>query len=124
MASKKFHVGDVLTVTTGNLLGPRHLKGLYELLRHLCGEDIYTHQIPRVLDQCAPKILLQHPQLAGETGEGVTPSNHKEWLDGVVLRYGEYLDIEPLAPGEHYSIDPLSEAAEMVHPSNIVVIQR
>lgn len=32
-----FHLGDILTVTTGELLSPRHLEGVDELLTHLIG---------------------------------------------------------------------------------------
>jgi len=124
MTTKKFHVGDVLSVTTGKLLGPNKMDGLYEILRHLCGESIYTHQIPRVLPQCGPLVLKQHPQLAAVTGDGVTAESYQQWLAGVVAEFGELLDIEPLADGDHYSIDPISEAAEHFAPNRIAVMGR
>ena len=122
MSTKKVHVGDVLSVTTGKLLGPNKMDGVYEILRHLCGEDIYTHQIPRVLPQCGPLVLKQHPQLAAVTGDGVTAVTYQQWLGSVIAEFGEQLDIEPLAAGEHHSIEPLSELAEHFAPSRIAVM--
>lgn len=124
MATKKFHIGDVLSVTTCQILGPNKMDGLYKILKHLCGEEIYTHQLPRVMRQCGPLLLKQHPQLAAVTGSGVTADTYQQWLAGVVAEFGEQLDIEPLADGEHYSIDPLSELAEHVPPNRIAALGR
>ena len=30
--TRYFHIGDVLTITTGCLLSPRHMEGVYDIL--------------------------------------------------------------------------------------------
>lgn len=44
---KRFHLGDVLSITTGHLLSPRHMEGVYEILNHMTGDQLFTHQLPR-----------------------------------------------------------------------------
>lgn len=48
MTTKTFHLGDILTITTGRLVSPRHMEGVYDILNWMTGEDLLvTHQIPR-----------------------------------------------------------------------------
>lgn len=120
---KQFHIGDILSVTTGTLVSPRLITGVYDILGFMTGESLYTHQLPRVSDEAAPVLLRQHPQLASVDARGVTPENHKAWLAEQVERYGETLPVEPMTANEHERIDPMSELAEKVHPSRIVVVK-
>lgn len=123
MSVKEFHVADLISVTADKMLGPNGVDGLYALLQHMCGEEVYTHQVPRLLKQCAPYLLKKYPALASVQTEGVTEANHQEWLAIVVKQFGETLAVESLPPGEHYSIDPVSEAAEKFHPSHISLVK-
>ena len=60
----KFHIGDVLSITTGKMVSPTGMDGIYKILNFMTGEDLYTHQLPRAMRVCAPHLLQQHPQLA------------------------------------------------------------
>ena len=122
MSTKRFHLGDVLTVTTGKLLSPAGMTGVYAILKHLTGEPIFTHQIGRVLGEATPHLLAQFPALAAETGEDVTPEGHSLWLVEKSRIYGEWFDVAQLPEHAHESIDPVSELAEKVHPDRIVTI--
>lgn len=61
--TRDFHLGDVLTVTTGRLLSPRHMEGIYDLLQFMTGQPVFTHQLGRVSDECKPSLYRQHPWL-------------------------------------------------------------
>lgn len=122
MSTKRFHLGDVLTVTTGKLLCPAGMSGVYAILKHLTGEPIFTHQIGRVLGEAAPHLLAQFPALAAEKGDDVTPEGHALWLVEKSRIYGEWFDVSPLPEHAYESIDPISELAEKVHPDKIVTI--
>ena len=122
MSTKRFHLGDVLTVTTGKLLSPAGMSGVYAILEHLTGEPIFTHQIGRVLGEAAPHMLAQYPALAAEKGDDVTPEGHARWLAEKSRIYGEWFDVSPLPEHAHESIDPISELAEKLHPDKIVTI--
>lgn len=123
MGTREFDLGDVLTVTTGNLLSPRGIRGAYEVCSFLAGEPVYSHQIGRVLDEAAPVVLRQHPQLAGITSEGVNDKASLEtWLAGMKARFGETLPLTPMTADEHERIDPESELAEKVHPDRLMIV--
>ncbi|MEY5098406.1 MAG: hypothetical protein RJA36_1125 [Pseudomonadota bacterium] len=122
MTTKRFHVSDVLTVTTGKLLSHRGMEGVYEILKHLTGEPIFTHQIGRVLQEAAPHVLQQFPPLAGVSADDVSAENYSAWLRAIVAEHGEWLDVAPMPEHAHESIDPISELAEKVHPDRIVTI--
>jgi len=123
MNTKRFHLGDVLSVTTGRLLSPRHMAGVYEILNHMTGDSLFTHQLPRASRECEPFLRQQFPALADETAADVTRENHREWLAAAVVKHGEWFDVEPLPEHAHEFIDPISELAERVHPDRIFVVK-
>ncbi|WP_445080300.1 DUF7736 domain-containing protein [Brevibacillus laterosporus] len=51
---KSFHISDILSVTTGKLLSTRRMDGVYDILNHMTGESLLTHQLPRAIRVCAP----------------------------------------------------------------------
>lgn len=61
---KLFHISDVLTVTTGRLVSRRHMAGVYDILNFLTGDDLFTHQLPRAVQECEPWLKTQFPQLS------------------------------------------------------------
>lgn len=111
--TRKFHLGDVLTVTTGLLVSPGHVAAVHEMLDYMTGDVLMTHQLPRSMDECKPELLRQHPQLAAvlvpEEFEG--KADVLAWLDEQVCTYGEHLDVAPLNPEDHTRVDPLAELA-------------
>lgn len=123
MVSKRtFDLGDVLSITTGMLVSPRLITGVYDILNFMTGDNLYTHQLPRVSEECRPYLLKQHPQLADIDASHVGRENWQQWMQQQVDKFGQTLEVEPLPPGEHYFIDPMSELAEKVHPDKIIVV--
>lgn len=122
VTTKTFALGDVLSVTTARLVSPRHMDGLYDILNWMTGDDLYTHQIPRAMRECAPFLLKQFPQLAAINAEAVTPENWAAWLHEQVLEHGNEFAVAKLPEHAHEFIDPLSELAEKVHPDKIIVV--
>lgn len=123
MESRTFHLGDVLTVTTGLLLAPRGMEAVYDILNFMTGDDLYTHQLPRARNECASYLLRQHPHLAGIVVKDVTPENFVARLEELTAEYGETLLVTPLPNHVHEFIDPMSELAEKIHPDNIIRIE-
>ena len=148
---KPFHIGDVLSITTGRLVSPRHIDGVYDILNFMTDDNLFTHQLPRACDECKPFLLKQFPQLASpemdfavaELGEMLkTPSGKAEtnklllgWLSKITSgKYGlqglslcgeqhDMLEVAKVPTDAHEQIDPMSELAEKVHPDKIVVVQ-
>lgn len=123
MTKREFHIGDVLTVVTGKLLSPTHMAGVYDILNFMSGDNLYTHQLPRVSDECKPYLLKQFPQLADVDASSVDNVNWQAWLAKQEAKFGARFMVEAMPVGEHERIGPISELAEKVHPSRIVVFK-
>ncbi len=113
----RFHLGDILSVTTGFLVSPRHMDAFYDLLGYMTGESLVTHQLPRAMNECAPRLLEQHPDLADvPVPDRFEGKEHVDrWLAEQVARFGEYRDVAPLPAVDHTRIDPLAEL-QMMRP--------
>ncbi len=122
MATKQFHLGDVLSITTGRLLSPEGIGGVYKILNFMTGDNLYTHQLGRVAEECKPFLLKQFPALASIDATEITRENASEWRDRQVAIHGDQFSVDTLPPDAHHVIDPLSELAEKVHPDRIVVL--
>jgi hypothetical protein len=124
MKTKKFHLGDVLSITTGRLVSPRHMDGVYDILNFMTGDNLFTHQLLRASDECKPHLLAQFPQLAAVDASGVNGKNHVKWLTEQVAKYGEEFEVKPVPKGTHQFKNPIAEAAEMMGgPEKIIVVQ-
>lgn len=64
-----FGLGIVLSATTGRLLCD--CGGVYEILNHVTGDNLFTHVLPRAFRFASPRIKAQYPEL--ESAE--TPAN-------------------------------------------------
>lgn len=114
MATKQFHLGHILSITTGALVTPDGtIDGVYEILNFMTNDDLFTHQLPRAADECKPYLLDQFPQLAGITSEGINPHTWRAWLADKVAKFGERFDVAPISIGDHDVIDPIVEFKRM-----------
>lgn len=110
-AIREFHIGDILSITTGRLLSPRLIGGVYDILGWMVGEALMTHQLPRVSRECEPSLRAQHPDLA----EVAVPEDFTSedelwaWLADQVKAFGETRPVTPLAPEDHTVIEPITE---------------
>ena len=109
--ARDFHLGDILSVTTGLLVSPRHIEGVYDILNWMTGDNLFTHQLPRAGKECRDPLLRQHPDLADvRVPEEFDGKEHVDrWLAEQVERYGETRPVAPLAPVDHTRINPIDE---------------
>jgi hypothetical protein len=123
-SERAFPTADVIGTITGRLLGK--IDGIYQVSEFMCGEPVWTHQLPRVGKEIAPVVLRQHPHLAPviQESEAVTPDNWQGVLAGWIARFGDTIMLKPMKHDDHQSIDPLSELAESVHPDRIIVVNK
>lgn len=120
---KDFALGDILSVTTGQLLSRRHMEGLYDILNFMTGDNLFTHQLPRAADEAKPFLLKQHPDLAGVDASSVTKENWESWLEVQEAKFGATLSIEQMPSGTHQYRDPITELQEMTNGKPIIVVQ-
>jgi hypothetical protein len=123
MTTKDFPTAAVLSTITGRLVCEDGIGGVYEVLNWMTGEDVYTHQIPRISKEAAAALIAAQPALskAIEEADRVTPDNWREWLAVWTERYGETIACPRMTVDQHERIDPLSEAAEKFHPDRIII---
>ncbi len=138
--TREFDLGDILTIIDGRLISPRHMAGVYDILNFMTGEDVFTHQIPRLMREAKPILLRAHPQLDSPEinfafGELTlmleTPTGKNEpvnlvagWLSKLKATFGETLPVPKMDAFEHERIDPLSELVEHVHPDRIIIASK
>lgn len=122
-ASRSFHLGDVLSITTGILLSPRRIEGIYDILNFMTGDSLYTHQLPRVSKEARPFLIEQHPWLADIDSTGCDAETYEAMMAGWIAKHGETVSVQPMPKDAHERIDPLSELAESIHPEKIIVVK-
>jgi hypothetical protein len=124
--TKAFHIGDILSVTTGRLVSPRHLGGVYDILNWMTGDNLMTHQIPRACGECEGPLRAQHPDLIAivvpETFGDDPELGVARWLAEQVSVYGETRDVAPLAAEDHTRIDPITELRAMRPDAEIIPV--
>jgi hypothetical protein len=115
MSTRVFHLGDVLSITTGFMVSPRRMDAYYDVLNFMTGDDLMTHQLVRGLRECQPELLRQHPDLADvQVPDPFRDVEHVwVWLAEQVVRYGETREVAPLPAGVHVRINPIVELAAM-----------
>jgi hypothetical protein len=117
-----YPLADILSVTTGRLLSHRHMDGLYDLLGYMTGDTLFTHQLPRAADTCAPALLAQHPQLRDVTPpDGIDVHDLMAWITDTELLHGAELPVAPLDPGAWQRQNPVEELCDMVGPERVIV---
>jgi len=138
MQTKEFHLGDVLSITTGRLVSPRHIDGVYDILNFMTGDDLFTRQLPRASEECKPYLIKQFPKLATpemdlaitELDEMLRTKNENteakkiviDWLAKQAAKYGETFIVEPLSMGAHQYKNPIAELMEMTGGKKKIVI--
>jgi hypothetical protein len=142
MKTHEFHLGDILSVTTGRLLAVRNGKtdigGLYDILGFMTSETLFTHQLPRASDQCRPWLLAHHPQLDSpemrhaiaelgvlantKAGKADPDKLVMGWLGRMTEKYGETLVVQALPGKDEPSPDPIDELAEMIGRDNVRMV--
>jgi hypothetical protein len=124
--TRTFHLGDILSITTGCLVSPSHMDGIYDILNWMTGESLMTHQLPRVARECAKPLLAHNPDLAAivppESFGDDAEAGVARWLAEQVAIYGETREVAPLAAEDHTPIDPITELRAMRPDAELVTV--
>jgi hypothetical protein len=125
--TRSFHIGHVVTVTTGRMITQDGVDGIYDILNFMTDDNLFTHVLPRAGKVCGPYLLGQFPQLQGveasAPAEGAPASDWFAWRDALAAEHGEFFDVEPLPAGVWDSQDPIAELIAMVGPEKVIVVR-
>jgi len=135
LSQKNFHLGDLLSVTTGLLVSSRGFDGVYEILNFLTGDDLMTHQLPRACRAAADWLTSQYPELHGPTAALQEAAQSPGWpasLEIIMVRLATdfcqgarllpYLEIRSMPRQMWLHVDPLQELAAMIGNDKIIVV--
>lgn len=130
---KTFPLAQVLSITTGRLLCD--MDGIYEILNHITGDNLFTHVLPRACRFAAPLILKDHPNLE-------IANKRLDELKALVEEFGAGTDrkailekwVNTLPLTKEWTIksyadkwlsqDPIEELSTMVPPEKIIVVKK
>jgi hypothetical protein len=120
--TKTFHIGDILSVTDGKLVSPRHVGGLYDLLGWMTREELMTHQLPRAARECEDQLRADHPDLAAIVVPDTINSEMDclTFLASLEAEHGTHREVRRLDPEQHTAIDPIAEI-KMLRPDAVIL---
>jgi len=121
--TKAFHIGDILSITTGSLVSPDHIGGVYNILGWLVDENLMTHQLPRVSRECEGFLIEQFPELPTEAPTLTSKDEVFAWLDVMVAEHGETREVPRMPRVDHTPIDPLMEIRLLRPDAQVFVVQ-
>ena len=136
---KKFHISDVLSITTGRLLSNSHMSGIYDILNFMVDDNLYTNQLPRASNKCKPFLLKQFPKLGldnetiakalteldrlilvnkGDSTKSCLQKIVDSWIRQLISgkfgqKYDEYYMVNSIPKSAHEPEDPIQEIIEM-----------
>jgi hypothetical protein len=125
MHTKTFHLGDLLSITDGKLVSPRHIGGVYDVIDFVTGVQHLTHQLIRAAGPVKEWLLKQHPWLADIEVPAGLGSEGKVliWLAGATEKWGANHEVEAMPPGMYVGREPIAELCEMAPHMGIIAVQ-
>ncbi len=129
--TKRFHLGDLVSVTDGCLVSPSHLDGVYALVDFVTGQPHMIHQLSRASREVIPWLLDQHPWLADVVVDLTVPDGATReegwlivatWLEKATARWGEYHEVRPMPLGMYVGREPIAELREKMPDAQIIVV--
>lgn len=98
MSEHTFALAAALEVVGGLKLTDDGMTGVGELMSHIVGRPVYTHEIPQLLPGCAAWILAGHPYLgeAVEFVRSIPASDLPRWLAHQQQKFGTAIQINPV----------------------------
>lgn len=111
---KEFHLGDILSITTGRIFSTSGMGGIYAILNFMTGEKLFTNQLPRTSDTCKPSLFKQFPHLEELDTSEVNKDNYQDFLNKQIEQFGEFHEVSHLDEDIYEHKDPILEAEEMM----------
>jgi hypothetical protein len=141
MAHRTFPLGTVLSITTGRVLAPNYMGGVYDILNYMTRDKLSTSQLPRAKDHCKTYLLKQYPvldspeaqfelaklgeMLESESGQQEPEKLFAGWLVTFSAKFElpDELEVERV-PGDDYEAkDPIQEVEEMIGSDRVIAVQ-
>ena len=90
----------------------------------MTGDDVYTHQIPRVINECAPYLLNEYSWLQDIDTSGINSDNFSLWLHDQAEKHGAFHPVRPIHFDDYRRVDPVEEINETMAGRVIVIASK
>jgi hypothetical protein len=123
--TETFHLGDLLSITSGILVSPDRIGGVYRIVDFVTGQQHLTHQLPRASQVVKPWLIQQHPWLDEITVPSSLSSEAEVfgWLATATGRWGEHHEVTRMPFGMYVGRDPIAELREMAPHAQIIQVE-
>lgn len=110
-----FDLGDVLSVMFQRCLSLEGTESIFILLRHMAGEDVFSHNLPEILPWAIERLDGLLPGVQGAVAlppDNVDEDEFLAWLTPLKRKFGEQVMVPSFA-GEWEKQKPLDELAKI-----------
>ena len=130
--TKRFHLGDLVSVNSGVLVSPNHIGGVYDVVDFVTGQAHMTHQLPRASETVRPWLVQQHPWLTDVVIDFTIPDGASRdeawlivstWLEKATAQWGDYHEVESMPFGMYVGREPIAELREMAPHAQIIGVE-
>lgn len=127
---KKFHILDVMSITTERIVSMRHMDGIYDILGFMHDASLFTTQLPSAAEAAKPEIFRQHPALLDFEADvaelaRMVAEHGAPWLgifrEYAEKKYGVELEIERMPAANRKQPDPMDGIPAGVKVVGVVV---
>lgn len=127
--TKRFHLGELLCVTTDRLVSLDGIGGVYAILNWMTNDSLYTHQLPRASEECEPWLRRWFPWLneivvPAEQADAETKWDWRSWLNEQVAKYGAHHEVPRIPRDDHAHREPVAELQAMLRPDQTLIVLR
>lgn len=108
----KFHIGDVLSITTKVLLSPSGMDGIYNILNFMMARELSTLELPAARDVMSPylpKYDVEVPELHGA-------AQVNEWLGNQIAsgNLPEFVEVDFWQPNGEWKKEFADKVLKMI----------
>jgi len=93
MQARAFHLSDLLSIVTGQLLSTRHIGGIQDILTHMVGRSVNSFEIGAMTRLCAPVLRERFEFLREVSCRRVRREDLPEWVATYVQMHGEFHEV-------------------------------
>jgi len=113
--TKVFPLAAILSVV-GNKLMCKDIGEVYKILNFMTNDNLFTHQLPRVSEECKLYLLKKYPQLKEYLTVvcEINNGNYKNYLTKFENKFGKTLIVETISKQNHKRKNPITELAEII----------
>lgn len=119
-ASKQFHLGTIISITSGVLASPDGMQGVYDILNFMSDDDLQTLALIRVSDEVTPYLYEQLPFLRDATARMIAGEGWDTRLQELINEYGEYHIVRKMHAEDHEDVDPMEDARRLGFKGDII----